>query len=348
MRYVPVLCLKEGMKLGKNIYSSEGTVLLAKDVILSKEYINSLVKVGVNGVYIEDDISYDIEVKSVISDELRIEAVKSIKNIYNNSYSISRTVNTVEIIAKSIMSGILNNKNVMVNMIDIKTFDDCMYDHCVNVAILSAVVGVGLNLDTMKIEKLTASALLHDIGKLFISKDILNKAGKLTEKEEKLLKSHPEKGYRYIKDHYAIPVTSYVGILQHHERFDGKGYPDRKKGENISQFGRIICICDAYDNVITEKPNKKAAIPSEAIEYIMANNGQIFDPKIVKVFLRRVAPYPLGSILKLSNGEKVIVIENNEECSIRPKVRNIETNEIYDLTYDWNLKNVTITGVENM
>jgi hypothetical protein len=79
----------------------------------------------------------------------------------------------------------------------------------------------------------------------------------------------------------------------------------------------------------------------------MANNGQIFDPKLVKIFLKRVAPYPLGSILKLSNGEEVIVIENNEECSIRPKVRNIENNKVYDLTYDSNLKNITIIGVKD-
>ncbi len=348
MRYIPVLCLKEGMKLGKNIYSSEGVVLLAEDILLTEEYIKSLIKIGINGVYIDDSISANIEVRNIISDELRIEAIKSIKSIYNNSHNVERTVNMVENIAKSIMWEILNNKNIMVNMIDIKTFDDCMYTHSVNVAVLAAVIGLGLNLESKKIEKLTASGLLHDIGKVFISKEILNKTEKLTEDEEKLVKTHAELGYRYIKQYYNIAVTSYVGILQHHERFDGKGYPDGKKGEDISQFGRIICLCDAYDKLVTETPNRKACIPSEAIEYMMANNGQIFDPKLIKIFLRRVAPFPVGSILKLSNGERVIVIENNEECCIRPKVRNIENDEVYDLTYDWNLRNVTIVSVEDM
>ncbi|WPC39220.1 HD-GYP domain-containing protein [Clostridium sp. JS66] len=348
MRYIPVLCLKEGMRLGKNIYSTEGVVLLAEDVILTEEYIASLIKIGVNGVYIDDSISSDIDVKNIISDELRIEAIKSIKNIYNNSRNVVRTISMVENIAKSIMFEILRNKNIMINMIDIKTFDDYMYTHCLNVGVLAAVVGVGLNFDTKRIEKLTAAGLLHDIGKVFISKDVLNKTGKLTEEEEKLLRSHSELGYRYIKQYYTIPVTSYVGVLQHHERFDGKGYPDGKKGDEISKFGRIICLCDAYDKLVTESPTRKACIPSEAIEYIMANNGQMFDPKLVKVFLRRVAPYPVGSILRLSNGEKVIVVENNEECSIRPKVRNVETQEVYDLTYDWNLRNVTIVAVENI
>ncbi|MDW8802291.1 HD-GYP domain-containing protein [Clostridium sp. A1-XYC3] len=347
MRYVPTFCLHEGMKLGRNIYSSDGIVLLAKDVILNNEYIQGLVKVGVNGVYIEDTVSHDIIVKNVISDELRIHAVKSMKNLYNQPGDIAKTLNTVEYLAKSIILEIVNNKSIMINMVDIKTFDDYIYSHSVNVAVLSSVIGIAMHLDNRKIEKLVASALLHDIGKVFIPISLLNKEEQLTKEEETLIHSHAEKGYRYIKQHYNIPVTTYVGILQHHERFDGKGYPDGKKGEDISQFGRIICLCDAYDNLISEKADKKAYIPSDAIEYIMANNGLIFDPKLVKVFLRRVAPYPLGSILRLSNGEKVIVIENNEHCSTRPKVRNLENNKIYDLTYDTNLKNITIIAVEN-
>lgn len=349
MRYVPIFCLQEGMQIGRNIYSSDGAVLLAKDVRLTDEYIKSLDKLGVSGVYIEDTLSHDIQIKSVISDELRIQAIKSIKGIYNSPENVSRTINTVENLAKSIIYEILNNKNIMVNMIDIKTFDDYIYSHSVNVAVLSSVVGIAMHLEGTKIEKLTASALLHDLGKVFIPKEVLSKIDNFTAEEEKIYKSHPEKGYRYIKQYYNnIPVTTYVGILQHHERFDGKGYPDGKKGEDISMFARILSVCDAYDNMATESPNKKACLPSDAIEYIMANNGQIFDPKIVKIFLRRVAPYPLGTILMLSNGKRAIVIGNNEECSSRPKVRDLEDNTEFDLTYDKNYKNVTIVGVEKI
>lgn len=347
MRYVPIYCLHDGMKLGRNIYSSDGITLLSKDVRLTDEYIKSLEKLGVNGVYIEDNVSHDIAIKSIISDELRVQAIKSIKGIYNDPDNVSNSITTVESMAKSIIGEILNNKNIMINMVDIKTFDDYMYSHSVNVAVLSSVIGMAMHLENSKIEKLTASALLHDIGKVFIPKSIINKNERLTDEEEKLYKSHTEKGYRYIKQHYNIPVTTYVGILQHHERYDGYGYPDGKRGEEISKFGRILSVCDAYDNLVSEKPNKKAYLPSDAIEYIMANNGQIFDPKVVKVFLKRVAPYPLGTIIKLSNGEKAIVIGNNEECSTRPMVRNIETNTVYDLTFDTKLKNVTIISVEN-
>lgn len=347
MRYIPTNCLKENMILGKNIYSEDGTVLLAANVVLTYEYINSLQKLGINGVYIEDSISQNIEIKNVISEELKIEAIKSIKETYNNTSNITKNINTIKNIAVKMMDEILNNKSVMINMVDIKSFDNYMYMHSVNVGILAAVMGIALNLESKKIEKLTISALLHDIGKVFISKDIVNKAENLSDEEEKSIKKHPNLGYKYIRGYYNIAVTSYVGILQHHERYDGKGYPDNKKGEEISLFGRIISICDAYDNAISNRYGKEVCTPTDAIEYIMAYNGQKFDPKIVKIFLRKVAPYPLGSILKLSNGEEVIVIENNEECSMRPKVRGVQNNVIYDLTYDWNLKNITILGVVN-
>lgn len=346
MRYVPSNCLREGMVLGKNIYSKGGVVLLAKDVVLTQKYIEDIQKLVINGVYIEDRISENIKIQNVISEELRIGAVKTIRGIYNNPKSIVKTLNTVEIIAKNMMEQILSNKSIMINMIDIKNYDDYMYSHSVNVGVLAGVMGIALNLHEVKLEKLITSALLHDIGKVFIPKHIMNKTEKLMDNEEKIVQSHVEKGYRYIKQFYNIPVTAYVGILQHHERYDGKGYPDGKKGENISLFGRIICICDAYDNLISETPSKKAYLPSDAIEYIMAHNGTIFDPKLVKVFLRKVAPYPLGTVVMLSNGQKAIVIQNNEMCSTRPTVKTLESGNVFNLTEDWNLKNITIVGVE--
>ncbi|KOA20616.1 cyclic di-GMP phosphodiesterase response regulator RpfG [Clostridium homopropionicum DSM 5847] len=347
MRYVPTSCLRPGMILGKNLYSQDGVVLLAKDVQITKEYIDNIQKLLINGVYIEDSVSENIKIEHVISDELRIKAVKSIKHIYNNPKNITKTLEIVENIAKSVIGEILRNKSVMINMIDIKNYDDFLFSHCVNVAVLSSVIGIALNLEDSKLEKLVASAMLHDIGKVFIPKELLTKE-ELTEEEEKILKSHPEKGYRYIKTyHNSIAVTSYVGILQHHERFDGKGYPDGKKGEKISLFGRILCLCDIYDKLITERPHRKASLPSEAIEYIMAYNGSVFDPKLVKVFLKKVAPYPLGTIIQLSNGQKSIVVENNEDCSLRPIVRILDNQEIVNLTEDWNYRNVTIVSVNN-
>jgi HD-GYP domain-containing protein (c-di-GMP phosphodiesterase class II) len=344
MRFVPSHCLQENMVLAKNIYSYEGIVLLAADVSLTKEYIDSIKKLSINGVYIKDDISKEIEIRNIISEKLRIEAVKSISLMYTDTSKL--ILNRIEMIVERILGEVLSNRSLMVNMIDIKSFDDYIFTHAVHVAILSLIIGISLNLDSKQLKRLTMGALLHDIGKVFIPKEILNKDEDITDEEKVILKKHPELGYKYIKKYYSFPPTAYIGILQHHERYDGNGYPDQKSGDGISIFGRIICICNVYDNLISEKPNKKAYLPSDAIEYIMGNSGMIFDPKLVKIFIKKVAPYPLGTIIKLSNGEKAIVIENNENCSMRPKVKNLEGDKIYDLTYDSDLKNITIVGVE--
>jgi HD-GYP domain-containing protein (c-di-GMP phosphodiesterase class II) len=348
MRYVSSYCLRENMKLAKNIYSDDERILLATNVLLTKEYIEGLHKLGISGVYIEDEISENINVKSVISDHLRIEAVKSIKKVYNNPNSLIKNIDKIENIAIKIMDEILNSKNIMISMIDMKTFDNYTYYHSVNVAVLSAVIGISLNFEKSKLEKLISAALLHDIGKIFISQKLLSKKEKLTKEENDIFKTHSEQGYKYIKNHYSIPVTAYVGILQHHERYDGKGYPDGKKGNDISHFARIISICNVYDNLISKTPYKEACIPSEAIEYIMANSGTEFESELVNVFLKKVSPYPLGTILRLSDGKQAIVIENNEACSMRPKVRIIDEGKILDLTYDSNSRNITIIGVENI
>jgi HD-GYP domain-containing protein (c-di-GMP phosphodiesterase class II) len=348
MRYVSSYCLRENMKLAKNIYGDDERILLAANVLLTKEYIESLHKLGISGVYIEDEISQDLSIKNVISDHLRIEAVKAVKEMYNNPNTLIKSIDKIESIAAKIMEEILSSKNVMINMIDMKTFDNYMYYHSINVAVLSAVIGISLNLESSKLEKLISAALLHDIGKIFISQDILNKKEKLTKEEGDILKTHSEEGYKYIKNHYSIPVTAYVGILQHHERYDGKGYPDGKKGRDISHFGRIISLCNVYDNLVSKTPSKEACIPSEAIEYIMASSGTEFDAELVNIFLKKVSPYPIGTILRLSNGKQVIVIENNEECSMRPKVRIIDEGRILDLTYDSSNRNITIIGVENI
>lgn len=348
MRYVSTYCLRESMKLAKNIYSDDERILLAANVLLTKEYIESLHRLGISGVYIEDEMSENINVKNVISDHLRVEAVKAIKEVYNNPNSLIKSIEKIESIAVKIIEEILNSKNVMINMIDMKTFDNYMYYHSVNVAVLCAVIGISLNFEKSKLEKLISAALLHDIGKVFIHKEILTKKEALTKEENDILRTHSEEGYKHIKNHYSIAVTSYVGILQHHERYDGKGYPDGKKGNDISHFGRIISICNVYDNLVSRTPSKEASLPSEAIEYIMASAGTEFESELVNIFLKKVSPYPIGTILKLSNGKKAIVIENNEDCSMRPKVRVIDGGEILDLTYDLDNKNITITAVENI
>ena len=224
--------------------------------------------------------------------------------------------------------------------------DDYLYRHSVNVAVLSLLIGLELNLSESDLEKLTIGALLHDVGKLFVKQSLINKRGILTESEFKEVKEHSLRGYRYVRDIYSIPVKSYVGILQHHERYDGLGYPNRVKGKDIFLFGRIIAIADVYDAITSDRPQRKAMPPAEAMEYIMGGAGTLFDYDLVSIFVDKIAPYPLGSIVMLSNGFEAVVIGNNNGLGCRPKVEILSNckneGKIIDLSNKVNI-NVVIT-----
>lgn len=354
MRFVPTFCLREGMTLGKNLYGRDDKLLLREGTTLIKTYIDGIDRLNYNGVYVIDDLSKDIEIINVISDSLRMETVKGIKDTFIHSekgtfkpdkmYELQRNI-------ENIIEEILENKNLMVNMVDLKVFDNYTYFHSVNVAVLSIVMGVALGLRKEALIKLGLGALLHDIGKVFVKKEILNKNEKLTDEEFKEMKGHSKFGFSYVKDKFDLPATVYVAILDHHEKYDGTGYPEGKKEDKISIFGRIIAIADVYDALTSDRPYRKAMPPSEAMEYIMGGSGSLFDPEFVMLFTRKIAPYPIGTCVKLSNREVGIVIENYETCCLRPKLRIFQKENLLINPFEVNLKdnhnyiNITITDI---
>jgi HD-GYP domain-containing protein (c-di-GMP phosphodiesterase class II) len=325
MRFVPTFCLREGMTLGKSLYGQKGEFLLREGTVFNTSFIDAVHRLNYNGVYVSDDLSNDIEIKSVISDSLRIETVSNIKKAFislenNHKNGISKMDDMKKHI-EALIDEIIKNKHLMINLIDLKIFDDYTYYHSVNVAVLSIVIGVELNYSKKQLYELGLGALLHDIGKVFIHKNILNKPGKLTDMEYEVIKEHTTEGFHYVKSEYDIPIKSRLGIVDHHERFDGYGYPNKKSKDGISLNGRIIAISDVYDALVSDRPYRKALPPSEAMENVMGGCGSCFDPDLVDIFVRKVAPYPVGTCVSLSNGMIAIVLENYEDACLRPKVR---------------------------
>ena len=356
MRYVPTLCLREGMVLAKSLYGKDGSLLLQEGQPLKGSYILHLEKSGFQGVYISDELSDEIEIRSVIDDELRNSAVKAIQDIYVQSPTagISRSMACrIKKIVHSIVEEIVDNRDIMVNMIDLKSYDDYTYYHSVNVGVLSIVVGVALGMGHATLYKLGLSALLHDIGKVFVDRKIIEKPGPLTAEEFTEVKKHPPLGYDYLlNDDLDMPIPSLVGILQHHERMNGSGYPSGLSGDEIHQFSRIISIADVFDAMTSDRPYREAMMPSDVMEYLMGGAGSLFDEKLVYLFTRKVAAFPLGTCVRLSNGLTGIVVENYEDCCLRPKIKAVggdsESPVYLDLKNDRNLSNLTITGVVKM
>jgi HD-GYP domain-containing protein (c-di-GMP phosphodiesterase class II) len=341
----------------KTIYGLHGEVLLRAGIELSNNYINKLKGIGLNGVYIHDDISKDIEVKSLINESLKNQAVKDMKDSFvfaeKGSYSKAESIKAFNRISETVSSfidEISKNDNLIINMIDLKVFDDYTFYHSVNVALLAIVLGMSLNLSKKNIHDLGIAAIMHDIGKVFIPIEILNKDGKLEQNEWNIIKKHSRNGYTYLRDKYPIPYKCYEGVLHHHERWDGTGYPLELKANQISLFGRIIAIADVYDALISDRPYRKGFAPYEALEYILAGGDSMFDMNLVEQFTKKIQPYPVGSIVTLSNGFTAIVVENFEGRGTRPVVRVFKDENkeiepfILDL-WDKSTRSITVTGI---
>lgn len=354
MRFVPAGCLREGMEIAKPLYGKNNEVLLMAGVKLTQKYIDSIRRKRFPGVYINDDLSRDIEIVNTISDELRIETSRGIRKLFREIKDQKNPREAMKSIIQqvdSIIEELLANKSVMVNMIDLKCFDNYTYMHSVNVAVLSVVVGIAMGLERETLKRLGLSAILHDIGKVFISSRIINKPGVLTDREFNEMKKHSQLGYDYARTRFKLSQAVCLGIVDHHEKYDGTGYPNGKKSGEISHFGKIIVLTDIYDALTSERPYRRAQSPSEAMEYIMGGVETLFDPRVSTVFIRKVAPYPVGTTVMLSNGDTAIVLENYEEVCLRPRVRVIKRGDEdvvpfeLNLATDYSLLNVVITGM---
>jgi HD-GYP domain-containing protein (c-di-GMP phosphodiesterase class II) len=329
--------VEAGMILAKTLYDNAQRVLIGEGTRLLSEYIEKLRHRGFDGLYIEDDLSKDIQIEETISTELRQRAVKSLKEC-NIDASLD--------IAKAIVEQLSGASSISLDMMDLRDFDDYTYKHSVNVAVLSTVIGIGLGLKESDLVDLCAAGLLHDLGKLGIDSAIINKAGFLTQEEYDIIKSHSRLSYDLIKDKWNISAKTKVAVLEHHENEDGTGYPRGLFGREIHRYGKIVHVADVYDALTTKRPYKKPYSIAEAMEYLMGSCGRLFDKSVVEHFMNYVPIYPKGITICLSNGESAVVVENRHFRALRPIVR-LFNGRTYDLFEDSALRSVTILEAED-
>lgn len=342
MRYMPMARVETGMALGQDIYDGEGRLLLSRHLILNNDYLQQLLKLGFPGIYIDDEFTEDLMITEVIRPELKREALKMVHDLFLDNKNLPMEQHNLQEIVMNVMEEVLNNGDVMCNMLDIKTYDDYIYFHSVNVAVLSAMIGASCNMNEAELNILTTAALLHDVGKRFVEEEVLNVKRALTEEERIMIVQHPKLGYDFLKENFDFLPEVYTSVLEHHEWYNGCGYPMRKSGSEIPIYARIIKLADVYDALTSKLPYHEAVPPSEAVEYIMANAGAEFDPELVDVFMRKIAVYPVGCEVSLSDGRTAVVMENHKEFILRPKVKVIPTGEIIDLKSDENARSLTI------
>jgi len=188
----------------------------------------------------------------------------------------------------------------------------------VNTTILSAIIGMGLKYTGHKLNQLATGALLHDVGMLKVPAEILSKKEKLNGDELNQIKTHPIHSYRVVSKTLKYPEDIGLIALQHHERWDGQGYPRRLKGDDISAMARIVTVADAYIAMVNERPYRNSVIGYNAMKTLLSDNGRHFDPKILKAFLESMGIYPIGSVVQLNNSSIGRVVETHMEAPLRP------------------------------
>lgn len=320
MRYVRTEHLQKDMVLVYTLYDNNEKVLLKANKKLTPMYINRIKQMDISGLYVFEDDEI-ITHTPTISEKTRITALKSLKRL---------NIDDCIFIANNIVEEIRESDSMIVETVNIASYDNYTYNHSVNVDILSVILGVALGMRDDELKKLSQAALLHDLGKTCVPIEIIDKPGKLTPEEYAEIQKHPLYGYNLLKGNHDIASVTRNAIYSHHENEDGTGYPRHLKGDKIHQFAKIIHIADVYDALTTKRVYKDAMNPADALEYLMANTGSMFDKEMVTTFLEYIAPYPLGVLVELSNGKKAIVMENNRSMLSRPKVR-LEDGSIINL-----------------
>ena len=324
MRKASVFALKPGMKVGRPVYNSRGEVLLAAGAVLNEAYINRLIALGISYIYITGGPLDCAVVKDIISEETRNAAVQQLKSVLLESRESGRLVIEPEDMystARSFINELLGRQNLMVNLVDLRTMDNYTFAHSVNVCVLSLLTGITMGLTEDELVLLGAGALLHDLGKIKIAPEILNKPGPLTEDEYNIMKNHPRYGYEIIRQAQRFDGTAALIALEHHENYDGSGYPEGKRGDAIHKLSQITAIADRFDALTADRIYRRAYPPHEAYEMCAAAGNYLVRADIAKAFLYNIAAYPAGSPVKLNNGWIGAVLDTPKGFSRFPRVR---------------------------
>lgn len=344
MRLMYVEELKPEMVLAKPIYNVDGRCLVNFDFVLTDKIIERIKTLDYDRVWIKDEFD---NVSDYLSDELKLKAVRSVKSIFTG-YASNKAANcdpkkldALKDVIENVVEEIIGNRQCVIQLSNLRNFSNSMYEHAVDVARVSVLIGANMDLNKPQLFALCEAAMLHDIGKTKLSPHLLTKTTEFTKAELEELTKHPSLGYKIMKDTDKFKAPAYIAVLQHHERYDGTGFPEGIKGDKISILARIIKIADAYSNLRSGTANTKAYPQSEVIEYFYADGSRQFDPNILQVFLSKVPIYEIGQVIKLSTGKKAFVAQNNEGALARPIVRIIEDNntagEEIDLSKNFNI-----------
>ena len=326
-----------GQASEQDLFDANSRLLLEKGKLISPEILEAIRKQEVYSV------TYNWTTNMPLM-PLAKDHHKSMNLIKCFYYEINLVLEDYLSKAKDILNQILiemeNGLYAFVNLSALETYDNFTYIHSINVALLAVVIGMHMGYAQEALHNLALGALLHDWGKLSVPSEILNKPSGLTLYEFDLIKQHPICGERMLLLGSKLPAEVVKAVRQHHERWDGQGYPDGLKGEGIHRNAQIVALADVFDALTEDRPYRRALPPYHALEMIFSGINKNFSPDVVYAFRSCLNIYPENSTVTLNTGKIGIVIAVSPELPTRPTVHiykqhgNQVEEEIVDLRDD--------------
>jgi len=313
MKLVDIETVEPGQILGRTIFSSNGAILLSAGVHLTVFMISTLKRIGVTTIYIDDPTFRDIHYEEVLSVETKRAVIFQMSETFaqlrsGKTFSSKAIGETVD----DLLEDVLKNQTTMIHLSDIRTADNAMFLHSMNVCMMASLIGLNMGLNMIQLKELAIGALLHDIGKI----------GAPEAQEGRL--HHAWRGFDLLKNKREYSLLIAHVAFQHHEAVDGSGAPRGLTDEDIHLYAKIAAVANTYDNLIYPTGDEQPLLPHEACERLNAYSGTLLDHEVLVEFMRMVSIYPNGISVRLSNRQIGVVVRQHRGLPGRPIVRVID------------------------
>lgn len=315
------------MVLARSVYDGNGQVVMREGTAITASTGERLGRLRIPLVCIEDPRFDDLDVRETVSFEL-VRQVLEFRRASRNAIVANRRVKAIELdvekarsLAESIEEEILDSAADQLNLVQYLPAESYWDAQAINGAILAGRLARTLGMDRDAVRELILVCLAHDLSLSLLPGSVQQNLGRLSDQEKKALFMHPRLDAEILHNQQGVSAVAVQALGQHHELWNGSGYPRRLKGEDIAPMARIVVLVDAYAALVGERPNRQRLMPHEAIEYVMGYAGEYFEMNTVEKFARAIPSYFTGIMVKLSNGQKGVVTYPNIGEIARPKVR---------------------------
>ncbi len=325
MKKIKVTQLVPGMRLAEDIFlPNTNVILIGANKELTVDVIRRIEAMGISEVSITEETEEDSKeekekqlIPLLMKNHER--AVSAVEEIIKPSSDYPLEEQVIRGLADDLLAQVEVDSSLLLNLTHLKRYDNYLFSHSVNVAILSILTGEVLGYTREELNRLGVAALLHDIGMMSIKPEIWQKQGSLLPEELEEIKKHPLYGEEILKAGN-FPEEILAVVREHHERCDGSSYPYGKQGKEISFKARILGVTDVYDACISFRPHREQMTPQQALEQLLAEKEK-YDPVVLNAFVSVMAIYPTGSLVQLNTGEVAKVIKVRKNNPFRPELR---------------------------